>query len=388
LWRFTIVGNPSSLSSVNIFASNTNNATDISDGQYIYIQDAQVNQGLIAQEVLTTTTAAVYGGITDNTPRLDYTDSSCPALLLEPSRTNNNNQSEYFGAWSANATITANADISPEGVRNAYNIASNSGVGNGILKIIGVLSSTQYVCSIYVKSAGATTGKLRLFDGSTGASTTTTFTPTSEWQRVEVTRTSGSSTFQFRIDIHSNDGDLLIYGAQLEAGSYATSYIPTYGSSVSRVVDACLGAGDASTFNSTEGVLFWEGSFDSTSTTAGAIAIIGSGSNRVQLYNSGTSLVVLIQVDGVSVFGASTSGTIDITSNHKYAVKWGLNDFAFWIDGVEYSTNTSGATFSNNTLNELRFSDLYTNYLYANTKQVLTFNTALSNEELAALTTI
>ena len=118
---------------------------------------------------------------------------------------------------------------------------------------MGVLSSTQYVCSLYVKSAGATTGKLRLFDGSTGASTTTTFTPTSEWQRVEVTRTSGSSTFQFRVDIHSNDGDLLIYGAQLEAGSYATSYIPTYGTSVTRNADSYYNNNMASLYDSANG---------------------------------------------------------------------------------------------------------------------------------------
>ena len=54
----------------------------------IYIQDAQLEYGLVARDYIETTTAAVEGGITDNVPRLDYTDSSCPALLLEPQRTN------------------------------------------------------------------------------------------------------------------------------------------------------------------------------------------------------------------------------------------------------------------------------------------------------------
>jgi hypothetical protein len=49
-----------------------------------YIQDVQLEQGLVARDYIETTTAAVEGGITDNVPRLDYTDSSCPALLLEP----------------------------------------------------------------------------------------------------------------------------------------------------------------------------------------------------------------------------------------------------------------------------------------------------------------
>jgi hypothetical protein len=55
----------------------------------IYIQDAQLEQGLVAQPYIETTTAAVYEGITDNLPRLDYSGgASCPSLLLEPSRTN------------------------------------------------------------------------------------------------------------------------------------------------------------------------------------------------------------------------------------------------------------------------------------------------------------
>ena len=82
---------------VYIYPADGDNDTSGTSGS-IYIQDAQLNQGLIAQEVITTTTTAVEGGITDNVPRLDYTDSSCPALLLEPQRTNLPiTQSEYFG---------------------------------------------------------------------------------------------------------------------------------------------------------------------------------------------------------------------------------------------------------------------------------------------------
>ena len=64
----------------------------------IYIQDAQLEQGLVATDYIETTTAAVYEGITDNLPRLDYSGgASCPSLLLEPSRTNHNSEhSEYF----------------------------------------------------------------------------------------------------------------------------------------------------------------------------------------------------------------------------------------------------------------------------------------------------
>ena len=194
------------------------------------------------------------------------------------------------------------------------------------------------------------------------------------------------------VDGYTGDGTsgVYIFGAQVEQQSYATSYIPNYGESagVTRLVDTAIGAGNASTFNSTEGVLFWEGSFDSTSTTPGAIALIGAGSNRVQLYNSGTSIVALIQVNGIVVFNQTTNGTIPIISNHKYAIKYALNDFALWIDGIEIGISASGSTFGNSALTELRFSDFGTGYLFANTKQLQYFNTALTDAELIALTTI
>ena len=194
------------------------------------------------------------------------------------------------------------------------------------------------------------------------------------------------------VDGYTGDGTsgVYIFGAQVEQQSYATSYIPNYGESagVTRLVDTAIGAGNASTFNSTEGVLFWEGSFDSTSTTPGAIALIGAGSNRVQLYNSGTSIVALIQVNGIVVFNQTTNGTIPIISNHKYAIKYALNDFALWIDGIEIGISASGSTFGNSALTELRFSDFGTGYLFANTKQLQYFNTALTDSELQALTTI
>lgn len=383
----------------------------------VYVQDFQVEKGLVARDYIETTTAAVEGGITDNVPRLDYTDSSCPALLLEPQRTNLIKFSEYFEAseWTYyNSTISSNNSTSPDGFENATRWTSTAS-GTFLTESLFVSDPSNF--SVFVKYvdhpyillySGASGGYSAAFDiqnnitGTLGTGTSNAKIESygNGWYRISCTFSGASAGSSARIgfansltstwgDLNlSAAGDVLIYGTQFEAGSYATSYIPTYGTSVTRNQDTCLGAGDANTFNSTEGVLYWEGSFDSTSTIAGAIALIGGGSNRVQLYNSGTSLVALIQVNGSVIWSQSTSGTIDITSNHKYAVKWALNDFALWIDGVEFAVNSSGATFSDSALTELRFSDFGASYLYAKTNQVLTFNTALSDTELADLTTI
>jgi hypothetical protein len=118
-YRCSVLGNGSSTAPY-VFLASDNGNLSVNAGDNIYIQDAQLERGLVARDVITTTTAAVEGGITDNVPRLDYTDSSCPALLLEPQRTNLVPYSEYFGAWPKSAvTITANAEASPDGYTNA-----------------------------------------------------------------------------------------------------------------------------------------------------------------------------------------------------------------------------------------------------------------------------
>ena len=355
----------------------------------VYIQDAQLEQGLVARDYIETTTAAVEGGITDNVPRLDYTDSSCPALLLEPQRRNILPHSEYFESWNKQNVSLDFGYLSPEGVNNAYKVTKTSTLGHLVDTTTG--NNTGKIKSIWARTTSGTGTAYLCNNNSESAAL---FDITEEWKRFDIAH-SGADFF-YAVDFRGSAtlDEIILWGAQVEddgAGggtSYATSYIPTYGTSVTRNADSCLGAGDANTFNSTAGVLYWEGSFDSTSTIAGAIALIGGGSNRVQLYNSGTSLVALIQVNGSAIWSQSTSGTIDITSNHKYAIKWALNDFALWIDGVEFAVNSSGATFSDSALTELRFSDFGASYLYAKTNQVLTFNTALSDTELADLTTI
>ena len=127
-----------------------------SSAGYIFIQDAQAEQGLVARDVITTTTAAVYGGITDNTPRLDYTDSSCPALLLEPLRTNNVPNSEYHQGTIAAVTRTYNTPdtLSPEGVYNAVKYEVNANNSDPYLRVFNIpTSGNSATFSLYVKGA-------------------------------------------------------------------------------------------------------------------------------------------------------------------------------------------------------------------------------------------
>jgi hypothetical protein len=132
-------------------------------GSFIYIQDAQLEEGLVARDYIETTTAAVEGGITDNVPRLDYTGgATCPALLLEGQRTNLVTQSEYFGAWNKSTgaiTITSNYGLSPDGSQNSSRVqftAASQHINISTSLGIGVTSTG----SVYIKGTAGENNKI------------------------------------------------------------------------------------------------------------------------------------------------------------------------------------------------------------------------------------
>ena len=102
---------------------------------HIYIQDAQLEAGLVATDYIETTSSTAQAGILEDMPRLDYSGgASCPALLLEPQRTNVLPYSEYFNGWTQLNTISAdNSATSPEGVQNAAKLVASSGYSNKVI---------------------------------------------------------------------------------------------------------------------------------------------------------------------------------------------------------------------------------------------------------------
>ena len=155
------------------------------------------------------------------------------------------------------------------------------------------------------------------------------------------------------------DNGVFIYGAQLEAGSYATSLIHTSGSAVTRSADAANNAGNSDLINSTEGVLYAEiKSFIETPTHRRTIAL-SDGTSAVNvvriLYLNNTANNILGQVRANNTLTASIDKTVSTTLEyHKVAVKYKENDFALWVDGEQVNTDTSVAVPSANTL-KVRF---------------------------------
>jgi len=214
------------------------------DGLYIYA--AQLNQGLVAQSYIETTTTAVYEGITDDVPRVDYSGGGCPSLLLESQRTNLIASSEYFDSsvgWESVGSFTANATISPEGLMNA------SSLNTDYLEVRpSVVSGTDYTYSIFVKANTDTTPQIIFtgtsfpntqanYDLNTGSVTSYTTQMAgiddygNGWYRIYATETATATDSTSRLRFYCQTS--YIYGAMFEAGSYVSSYIPTYGTSTS-----------------------------------------------------------------------------------------------------------------------------------------------------------
>ena len=377
----------------------------------IYIQDAQLEQGLVATDYIETTTAAVYEGITDNLPRLDYSGgASCPSLLLEGSRTNLFPYSEYFGGWQVfRGSLTANSTTSPEGVVNAYRYEENADTGQHFVRYQGIsmTSGTDYTGSIFAKAGELTsltlgTNALSLWNPSTTTFNLSTGEVTSGsgtiepmgngWYRCIIsgeclsTTSSGGLEVSTSFAAGSNGDGLYIYGGQFEAGSYPTSYIPTYGTSASRAADSCVKTGISSLIGQTEGTIFLEVDAVNLDTDQRFAISDGTSANRIALRFASGSTIQLSVVIG-STTQASISGSGSAGNTYKIAGVYKENDFALWINGVEVATDTSG-TISGTFSRIANDNGVSGQDFYNPIKQALLFKTRLTNAELASLTTI
>jgi hypothetical protein len=203
---------------------------------------------------------------------------------------------------------------------------------------------------------------------------------------VDVTKTSGSSTSKLAGMIGGTDGDILIWGGQLEEGSYSTSYIPTSGSTVTRNQDIFTRDGIGSLINSTEGVLFAEWKPKLSSDYSILSINNGTSGSSVLMGKGASSSTIFIGVrSGYGYQMLYTLSPYDFTNFIKVAVKWKVNDFAVWIDGVEVATDTSGNAPVG--LNKLSFDFGDGGFdFYGEVKQLQVYKTALSDDTLALLT--
>jgi hypothetical protein len=313
--------------------------------------------------------------------------------LLEPQRTNLITYSEQFNnaAWAldgdgAGQSVSANYAISPDGYQDADRIQLNYTGGSYSRIRQDYVASGTHTISVYLKSNTGSSQKIWMrVDGSTKNK----ITITTAWQRFVV---SGSAAAALELFIDVTDAeiatiaDFSAWGAQLEAGAYATSYIPTLGTSVTRVADECLKTGISSLIGQTEGTLFFEGAQVVGSTVVPFQLSDGTNNNRVQIEISGAGAPLCVVSAGGVTQAVIVGSSYTIGQNRKIAVTYKANEFKLYQNGVLVGSDTSGSVPAMSAV--YVGSESGSTYVGFNVKQMLNFETALTESQAIELTTL
>ena len=313
--------------------------------------------------------------------RIDYTDSAKGVALLEPSRTNLETKSNEFSTWgtASNTTRTADYIISPDGTQNATRLqfTANGYIANTLQSL------ATYTVSCYAKRNDNGTQNVGFFTNGSGV-VNSAWDITSEWKRFTYTFPALNGSF---LGIAGVSGaDISVYGFQLEGlASYASSYIPTSGSTVQRQADVVNGSGNSEVFNDSEGVLFADISALTQESSSRYFSINdGSANNRIRFgYAASNSIRLLVVSSSIQV--DITEQLSDTSSFNKFAIKYKQNDFSLWANGFEIGVDTSGNTPSG--ISEFDFDNAAGgDDFYGKTKEIGYYDATLTDSELEYLT--
>jgi len=396
-------------------------------GDYFFIQNFQLEIGLAASDYIKTGDTTATAGVLENEPRFNYTGGGCPALLMELQSTNKLIHSEYFNDyWAAqDASVTYNATTSPEGLINAAKLIPDNGTGGNrsIGKNFTGLSGV-HTFSVFAKAAGHDYIALRmrnpgngfvmfnLNDGSVEneVSGSNQYVANSakiesfgnDWYRCSASFDPSQSTTVGQLfvslstgidgtEISDFDGDgtngVFIYGAQLEANEFTTSYIPTYGASATRNQDVTGELEHGITMGTTCSVFFEGKHLAPDITQLSFFQLRTDDNNRLLFFGSGTTssaynFLVQHRVGGTST--NSTSKTLNIGDSFKVLARMDDTTMDVFINGELYDTKTITAQDHFGKMNLYRTGAAEQSG--HEVSQAMLFTTALSNNDAEIIT--
>tara|TARA_R100000900_G_scaffold63273_1_gene50783 strand:+ start:525 stop:1781 length:1257 start_codon:yes stop_codon:yes gene_type:complete len=331
--------------------------------------------------------------VDSHVPRLNYdlvngVPSECPSLLLEPQSTNvvtySNDLSNSYWTLS-NASINSSLQTSPEGINNARKVdfsatSSTARIVRSVMvannKSLSFFFKYDSLDQIMVYIRGIDKGsyldvKNAVFlggnavGGGIDANNVSIENYSNGWYRFIYSHaTSDVDGIEIYAALNQSyasvtlTGSVLLWGFQLEDLSYATSYIPSdSGSSTTRSAEACNSAGNASTFNSEQGILFAEIAALADDGTSRIISLSDSSdTNRVHLFYNVSSNTVNVNYRVAGSSKAIMSFAVsDATIMQKIAYKWKSGNFELFVNGVNRGTSSNTTMMPANTMNQLAF---------------------------------
>ena len=323
----------------------------------------------------------------DNIPRVEYDASgNVKGLLIEEARTNLVTFSEDFtgSGWAvSNGTKTTGVN-DPFGGTTAMTLTATSANGQVLRSIGGSAGTgTNYTGSFYIRRRTGS-GVVSLFNPNGGGITAITIT--SEWQRYSVTGAGAAATNFVGVRLNTSGDEVDIAYGQLEAGSFATSYIPTSGATATRSADICSIDVDQFGYNYTNTVGTFFADFESFSTVQIA--------SRAMTAVLGTDRAVDINM-------AFETLRADVYSNHTGGDLYGLNNASAGRNKIAaaMTENNSAACANGGTVDvdtatgtpivasKLEIGRYYTTgYLNGHIKSIKYYPRRLTNAQLQELT--
>lgn len=379
-----------------------------------YIQDAQLEVGLVATDYIESGATTGKAGLLENEPRIDFTGGGCGSLLLEPQRTNIITSSEYLGTGfeiGSSTSIDYNDIASPDGYKSASKVTfSAQGTQDYFRFQFTNTANTTYVGSIFLKRGSFDEINVRVSGNAVGMDGQAIFnlangtfrselgsvTPKMEdygngWYRCSVGDGTNATIASpsFRVSNEGLEpGFVYAWGTQLEAASYPTSYIPTHGNIVTRSEDIGTQLNFSNFFDGYDFTMFLELADNDSLVRANSSSNFrisdtgGTNFGAIRIYRASSSATThrVVFQDNSQNFNPS-SVEIDGDSP-KVLVRriYNTGEFKVFVNGVLKLTAT------NTDYDMFRFIDFAGGGSSMNIKQIALFPTALTDEECSALT--
>ena len=359
------------------------------------VLDSKISLVRAGNTATRTNSSGYIEAVSANNPRFDYDPVTLDpkGLLIEEQRTNLLTYSAQFdnAAWTKinSASITVDQAVAPNGTQTA-DLLSCGATASRIQEAVTTVASTVYTSSVYAKAGAvnyvclssitASSGAIfNLLAGSvaatSGSSTQNITSVGNGWYRCSITYTStgineqvifgasATATFTFGFYPNGSTGDTCyIWGAQVEAGSFATSYIPTTSAALTRNADVATitGSNFTSFWNSAQGGATVQATPSTVSGIRPLVQYDDGTANEIIALRGNTTNPELYIVDGGTPQAQLDAGTIAANTTYSLTGWWATNDCRARKDSGAAVTD---ATATIPTVTQARIGSDGTNYL-------------------------